>query len=216
MIFFRKDAREFERRINNAVFPSLQGGPHEHQIAGIATQLKEVMTPEFKLYIQQVKANAKALAATLVGHGYTMATGGTDNHLVLWDLRPTGVTGAKLEKLCDECCITLNKNSVFGDRSAISPGGVRVGAPALTTRGFVEKDFVAIANLLHKACLLAIDIQGKLVAPKNMLADFKTALEGRSAEVAALRSEVNDLATSFPMPGFNVSELKYGKDGNKL
>ena len=216
MIFFRKDAREFERKINNAVFPSLQGGPHEHQIAGIATQLKEVMTPEFKLYIQQVKANAKALAATLVGHGYIMATGGTDNHLVLWDLRPTGVTGAKLEKLCDECCITLNKNSVFGDRSAISPGGVRVGAPALTTRGFVEKDFVAIANLLHKACLLAIDIQSKLVAPKNMLADFKTALEGRSAEVAALRSEVNDLATSFPMPGFNVSELKYGKDGNKL
>jgi glycine hydroxymethyltransferase len=216
MIFFRKDSREFERKINNAVFPSLQGGPHEHQIAGIATQLKEVMTPEFKSYIQQVKANAKALAATLVGHGYTMATGGTDNHLVLWDLRPTGVTGAKLEKLCDECCITLNKNSVFGDRSAISPGGVRVGAPALTTRGFVEKDFVAIANLLHKACLLAIDIQNKLVAPKNMLADFKTALEGRSAEVAELRKEVNNLATSFPMPGFNVSELKYGKDGNKL
>jgi glycine hydroxymethyltransferase len=216
MIFFKKDAREFERKINNAVFPALQGGPHEHQIAGIATQLKEVMTPEFKKYIQQVKANAKALAATLVGHGYTMATGGTDNHLVLWDLRPTGVTGAKLEKLCDECCITLNKNSVFGDRSAVSPGGVRVGAPALTTRGFVEKDFVAIANLLHKACLLAIDIQCKLVAPKNMLADFKAALEGRSADVATLRKEVNDLATSFPMPGFNVSELKYGKDGNKL
>ena len=216
MIFFKKDAREFERKINNAVFPALQGGPHEHQIAGIATQLKEVMTPEFKTYIQQVKANAKALAATLVGHGYTMATGGTDNHLVLWDLRPTGVTGAKLEKLCDECCITLNKNSVFGDRSAVSPGGVRVGAPALTTRGFVEKDFVSIANLLHKACLLAIDIQSKLVAPKNMLADFKAALEGRSADVATLRKEVNDLATSFPMPGFNVSELKYGKDGNKL
>lgn len=216
MIFFKKDAREFERKINNAVFPALQGGPHEHQIAGIATQLKEVMTPEFKKYIQQVKANAKALAATLVGHGYTMATGGTDNHLVLWDLRPTGVTGAKLEKLCDECCITLNKNSVFGDRSAVSPGGVRVGAPALTTRGFVEKDFVAIANLLHKACLLAIDIQCKLVAPKNMLADFKAALEGRSGDVATLRKEVNDLATSFPMPGFNVSELKYGKDGNKL
>jgi glycine hydroxymethyltransferase len=108
MIFCR---RVHEQAVKDAVFPGLQGGPHEHQIAGIATQLKEVMTPEFKLYIQQVKANAKALAATLVGHGYTMATGGTDNHLVLWDLRPTGVTGAKLEKLCDECCITLNKNS---------------------------------------------------------------------------------------------------------
>ncbi|KAA0168322.1 hypothetical protein FNF28_02482 [Cafeteria roenbergensis] len=119
MIFFRKDARGFEPKINFAVFPSLQGGPHEHQIAGIATQLKEVMSDEFKAYIRQVKANARAIGEALVEHGYTLATGGTDNHLLLWDLRPQGITGSKIEKLCDAACITVNKNSVYGDRSAM-------------------------------------------------------------------------------------------------
>ena len=90
MIFFRKDERGFEARINQAVFPALQGGPHEHQIAGVATQLKEVMTPEFKVYSQQVRANAKALADKLTSMGMKIATGGTENHLVLWDLKPKG------------------------------------------------------------------------------------------------------------------------------
>jgi glycine hydroxymethyltransferase len=85
MIFFRKDERGFENKINQAVFPALQGGPHEHQIAGVATQLKEVMTPEFKIYSQQVKKNASALAARLASKGYKIASGGTENHLVLWD-----------------------------------------------------------------------------------------------------------------------------------
>lgn len=159
IIFFKKDERGFEKKINYAVFPALQGGPHEHQIAGVATQLKEVATPEFKQYIQQVKANAKSVAATLTLKGYTMATGGTDNHLVLWDLRPTGISGNKMEKLCDEVSITLNKNSVFGDRSAITPGGVRIGAPALTTRGFVETDFVQIAEFLHETVGIAAKVR---------------------------------------------------------
>ena len=158
IIFFKKDERGFEKKINYAVFPALQGGPHEHQIAGVATQLKEVATPEFKVYIQQVKANAKAVAAALVAKGYTMATGGTDNHLVLWDLRPTNISGNKMEKLCDEVSITLNKNSVFGDRSAISPGGVRIGAPALTTRGFLVKDFEQIAEFLHETVGIATKV----------------------------------------------------------
>lgn len=89
VIFYRKDARNFEAKIAAAVFPGLQGGPHVHQIAGIATQLKEVITPEFKAYAQQIRANAKALADQLVTkYGYTLATGGTENHLVLWDLKP--------------------------------------------------------------------------------------------------------------------------------
>jgi glycine hydroxymethyltransferase len=88
MIFYRKDKRDFEGRINMAVFPGLQGGPHEHQIAGVATQLKEVMTEEFRVYARQVVANSRALAAALTKLGYVMASGGTDNHLVLWDLRP--------------------------------------------------------------------------------------------------------------------------------
>ena len=120
MIFFRKDERGFETKINQAVFPALQGGPHEHQIAGIATQLKEVVTPEFKTYIQQVKKNAVALSDRLQSLGYSIASGGTENHLVLWDLKPQGLTGSKFEKVCDQVCITLNKNCVPGDVSAIT------------------------------------------------------------------------------------------------
>ena len=209
MIFFRKDARGFEAKINNAVFPALQGGPHEHQIAAIATQLKEVATPAFADYTRQVVANARAVAAALTALGYVMATGGTDNHLVLWDLRPTGVTGAKMQAVCDESSITLNKNSVFGDRSAVSPGGVRIGAPALTTRGFGEKDFEAVAALLHRALQIAVSVNAALVAPKNMLADFKAALAGRHGELKALEADVHALATRFPMPGFSVEEMKY-------
>lgn len=127
MIFFRKDDRDFKTKINNAVFPALQGGPHIHQIAGIATQLKEVMSQEFKDYANQVVKNSRALAASLSKKGYTLCSGGTDNHLILWNLRPQGLTGSKLEKVCDKLGITLNKNCVPEDLSAVSPGGVRVG-----------------------------------------------------------------------------------------
>jgi glycine hydroxymethyltransferase len=205
LIFFRKDARGFEPKINSAVFPALQGGPHEHQIAGVATQLKEVMTPEFKAYVQQVKANAAALAAALTELGYTMATGGTENHLVLWDMRPQGVTGSKMETLCDKAFITLNKNAVYGDRSALSPGGVRVGSPALTTRGFKEEEFRQVAQFLHRAVKLCVEIQE---AVGKKLVDFKAALDGHEG-VAALRKDVNEFASKFPMPGFDVASMKH-------
>jgi len=205
MIFYRKDARGFEQKINNAVFPALQGGPHEHQIAGVATQLKECMTPEFKVYIQQVKKNAAVLAKKLVDLGYAIASGGTENHLVLWDLKPNKVTGSKFEKMCDAVNITLNKNCVPGDRSAVTPGGVRIGAPAMTTRTLVEKDFEKIAELLGKALQLTIKTQEKS-GPK--LKDFAAALLNNE-EVEAIRAEVNNFATKFPMPGFDPTEMKY-------
>jgi len=203
MIFFRNDERNFGQRINNAVFPALQGGPHMHQIAGIATQLKEVMSPEFKTYAKQVVSNSRALAAALMKNGYSLCSGGTDNHLVLWDLRPQGITGSKLEKVCDAVGITLNKNSVLGDRSAVSPGGVRVGTPALTTRGFKEQDFVKVAGLLHDAVELAVEIQKK--AGKK-LKDFIPALE-KSSKLKSLREQVEALATSFPMPGIGFENM---------
>ena len=205
MIFFRKDERGFEPLINQAVFPALQGGPHEHQIAGVATQLKEAMTPEFKVYSQQVKKNAAALGAKLVSYGYKLATGGTDNHLVLWDLKPLGITGSKFEKTCDAVCITLNKNCVPGDRSAVTPGGVRIGAPAMTTRMFVESDFEQIASFLHQTLEIALKIQEKS-GPK--LKDFVAMLEGND-DISALRLEVNKFATTFPMPGFDPTQMKY-------
>jgi len=205
IIFFRKDERGFEPLINQAVFPALQGGPHEHQIAGVATQLKEVMTPEFKQYSQQVKKNAAALGAKLVSMGYSLATGGTDNHLVLWDLKPQGITGSKFEKVCDAVCITLNKNCVPGDRSAVTPGGVRIGAPALTTRKFVESDFEQIGTFLDQALKIALNLQEKS-GPK--LKDFVALLDDNE-EIAALRLAVNKFATTFPMPGFDPTTMKY-------
>ena len=182
---------------------------HEHQIAGVATQLKEVMTPEFKLYSQQVKANASALANKLASLGYTIASGGTENHLVLWDLKPQGITGSKYEKACDAVCITLNKNCVPGDRSAVTPGGVRIGAPALTTRKMVEADFEQIAQFLHEVLQAALKIQEKS-GPK--LKDFAALLDG-DAELKSIRERVNKFATSFPMPGFEIEGMKY-KDPN--
>merc|ERR1711976_883696 len=149
MIFFKYTEKypDIKDRIDMAVFPALQGGPHNHQIGGLACQLLEVATPEFKEYSKCVVENAATLAATLVEKGHKLATGGTDNHLVLWDLRPHGLTGSKVEKVCDCVSITLNKNTVPGDASALSPGGVRIGAPAMTTRGCTKEDFKTIAAL---------------------------------------------------------------------
>jgi len=205
MIFFKKDGRGFESKINQAVFPALQGGPHEHQIAGVATQLKEVMSPEFKIYSKQVKSNAKALADKLTSLGYSMATGGTDNHLVLWDLKPQKITGSKFEKICDAVNISLNKNCVPGDRSAVTPGGVRIGAPAMTSRTLVEKDFEQIATFLHEALLIALELQ-KESGPK--LVDFLKLLKD-SQEARDLKVKVNQFSTQFPMPGFDPTQMKY-------
>ncbi|CAM9508027.1 unnamed protein product [Phaeothamnion confervicola] len=205
MIFFRKDERGFETKINNAVFPALQGGPHEHQIAGIATQLKEVMTPEFKTYVKQVKANSAACAAALMAKGYKLCTNGTENHLLLWDLRPQNLTGSKFEKICDAVHITLNKNAVQGDRSAVSPGGARIGAPALTTRGMKEAEFEQIAEFLHRAVLIALKIQA---GSGKMLKQFVAALKD-DEEVKQLGADVAAFATRWPMPGYEVSQLKY-------
>eukprot|EP00039_Didymoeca_costata_P023740 m.8064 g.8064 ORF g.8064 m.8064 type:complete len:450 (+) comp3833_c0_seq1:78-1427(+) len=197
MIFSRIDERGFPEKINFSVFPMLQGGPHEHQIAALATQLKEVMSPEFKTYIQQVKANSQALGDYLVSKGYKLATGGTENHLLLWDLRPVGITGSKMEKTCDACSITLNKNCVAGDRSALTPGGVRIGAPAMTTRGLKEEEFKKIGEFLHRAVEIAVGIQEKV---GKKLKDFVVALEGNE-DVAKLKADVNAYSSTFYMPG---------------
>lgn len=118
MIFYNKKRDPtLEERINFAVFPMLQGGPHNHQIGALATQLKEVLSPEFKEYSRQVKLNAKALAKGLLDRGMRLVSGGTDNHLMQWDVRPLGLTGSKVEKVCDMVHITVNKNTIVGDKS---------------------------------------------------------------------------------------------------
>ena len=109
--------------------------------------------------------NSKVMAARLVERGYTIATGGTDNHLVLWDLRPLGLTGSKLEKLCEYVHISLNKNAIHGDRSAAVPGGVRIGTPAMTSRGLSESDFETVADLLHECAELALEVRCRCSPP---------------------------------------------------
>merc|ERR1711977_645003 len=161
MIFFKYSEKypDIKERIDMAVFPGLQGGPHNHQIGALAAQLKEVNSPEFVEYSKQVVANCKTLAETLKAKGHKLASDGTDNHLVLWDVRPHGLTGSKVEKVCEWASISLNRNAVHGDASALSPGGVRVGAPAMTTRGCGVEDFKKIAGFLDRCCQIAVRVQ---------------------------------------------------------
>jgi len=205
LIFFRRgkneatgNAYDYEDRINNAVFPALQGGPHENTIGAVAVALKEAAQPEFKEYIRQVKKNAHVLAEALVSKGYSIVTGGTENHVVLWDVRPQEMTGSKLEKLFEIAGISVNKNAIYGDASALSPGGVRLGAPAMTSRGLKEADFVQVAEFLHKGMQIAIGIQSKT---GKLLKNFFPALDA-SEELKALRQEVEAFSQKFPMPGY--------------
>ncbi|KAF9456606.1 serine hydroxymethyltransferase-domain-containing protein [Collybia nuda] len=215
LIFFRKDlenAKDLEKRVNEAVFPACQGGPHNNTIAAIATTLKQVADPTWKAYAKQVISNARTLAASLAGHGYKLQTGGTDNHLVLWDLRPIGLTGSKVEKVCDLMGITINKNAVSGDASAQVPGGIRIGTSALTSRDMKEEDIKIVADFLHRTIQLSLLLQKE--AGSKLLKDFvrvaTTQEEGKQgfAQVQQLREEVRAFASKWPLPGVDVSKLQ--------
>ena len=199
MIFYKfsEAIPDIKEKIDSAVFPALQGGPHNHQIAALATQLREVATDEFKQYSKKVVKNCQVMAEELVRLGNKLATGGTDNHLLLWDLRPLGLTGNKLEKVCDAVGISLNRNTLHGDKSALAPGGVRIGSPAMTTRGCAEADFKEIADCLDQAAKIAVEIQEK--KGKKMV-DFVTGLPEHPG-IAALKTRVESFASAFTFPG---------------
>ncbi|KAF8404188.1 hypothetical protein HHK36_009070 [Tetracentron sinense] len=194
------DQYDFEERINFAVFPSLQGGPHNNHIAALAIALKQVATPEYKAYMQQVKKNAQALASALLRRNCRLVTGGTDNHLLLWDLRTLGLTAKNYDKACEMCHITLNKSAISGDNGAISPGGVRIGTPAMTSRGCLESDFETIADFLLIAAQIVSIVQrehGKLQK------DFLKGLQ-KNKDIVELRNRVEAFASQFAMPGFDI------------
>lgn len=136
--------------IDKSVFPGLQGGPHNHQTAAIGLALEEALQPSFKKYQKQIIANAQALASALKQNGFTLYTGGTDNHLMLIDLKPIGWEGKMAEKLLEKANIVANRNSLPGDLSAFAPSGLRLGTPAITTRGLKEKEMVKIAQWLRR------------------------------------------------------------------
>ncbi len=150
--------KEHATAIDKAVFPGLQGGPHNHTTAAIAVALKEASTDEFKKYQQQVVRNADTLAKELVARGFRLVTGGTDNHLMLIDLNNRNISGKTAAKALDEAGIVLNANSVpFDTRKPFDPGGIRLGTPALTSRGFTEKEMKVIAELMDTVITNAED-----------------------------------------------------------
>jgi len=226
MIFYRKGQRgvekktgkpimyDLENKINFAVFPGLQGGPHNHTIGALATCLKQANTPEFVQYQKQVLLNSKSLADALISKGYSLVSGGTDNHLVLIDVKTSrGVTGARVERILELACIATNKNTVPGDTSALNPGGIRMGAPALTSRGFKQNDFAKIATFFDKAVDIAVELSNT-EAGKKMKGFREMCSVGPSVhkDLLLLRADVQKFASSFPTIGFNETDMVYNAE----
>lgn len=213
MIFFRKGVRktdkkgkqilyDLESKINFSVFPGHQGGPHNHTISALAVALGQAATPEFKEYQQDVITNAQTFAKALQERGYKLVSDGTDTHLILIDLKPKKIDGARVETVLELINIAANKNTVPGDKSALVPGGLRVGTPAMTTRGFGPEDFVKVAEYIDRAVQITIDIKAKVAekGEKTKIADFRGHAEG-NPEIEALKAEVTEWAKTFPVPG---------------
>lgn len=215
MIFFRRGVRKTETKgekeiqtlydlegpINFSVFPGHQGGPHNHTITALAVALKQAQTPEFVQYQEQVIKNAKQLEHSFKALGYRLVTDGTDNHMVLLDLKPLGLDGARVEAVLDQVNIACNKNTTPGDKSALSPCGIRIGAPAMTSRGLGEKDFDRIADYIDQCIKLAKSIQSGLPKDANKQKDFKAAVaKGEQPEIQALKAEIAAWASTFPLP----------------
>ena len=221
MIFYRKGLKEvtkkgeevfydYEDKINAAVFPGLQGGPHNHTITGLAVALKQAASPEFKIYQEQVLSNSARFAEALSQRGYELVSGGTSNHLVLFNLKNRGIDGSRVERVMELSHIAANKNTVPGDVSALVPGGIRMGTPALTSRGFTEDDFEKVAEYFDHAVQLAV--KAKAATKGKKLVDFKNTLETNEEikqEIANLKHEVEEFAKTFPTIGFEKSTMKY-------
>ncbi|KKY23005.1 putative cytosolic [Phaeomoniella chlamydospora] len=225
MIFFRKGVRRVDKKgneemydlegpINMSVFPGHQGGPHNHTITALAVALKQAQTPEFKDYQRQVLSNAKALSerlgnsSTTGGLEYKVVSGGTDNHLVLVDLKNRDIDGARVERVLELCGVAANKNTVPGDKSAMRPGGLRMGTPAMTSRGFRTSDFERVADIVDNAVKITQriakaakdDAENKKKRLPGSVKNFLDYLgEGdEEREILLLKKEVSDWVGTFP------------------
>ena len=177
--------RPYVKDIDRAVFPGLQGGPHDHTTAAKAVAFGEAMQPSFKEYAHQIVKNAKALAEGLLGYGFDLVSGGTDNHLILIDLTNKGIVGQDAESMLEKAGLTVNKNSVpYDTRSPFSPSGIRIGTPAATTRGMKEPEMLQIAGWINEAISKHADDEG----------------------LAAIHDEVRELCAAFPVPGIEWDE----------
>ena len=175
---------EYAKPINSAVFPGIQGGPLMHVVAGKAVCFAEALLPSFKEYGKQVVVNAKVLAESLMAHGLRLISGGTDNHLVLVDVTSFGIGGKIAEKALDECGITVNMNMIpFDTRKPMDPSGIRIGAPALTTRGMGTEEFKTIATWIATALKSHDD----------------------AAKISKIREDVREMTSHFPVPAAGLA-----------
>jgi glycine hydroxymethyltransferase len=173
----------YAKDIDRAVFPGLQGGPHDHTTAAIAVALKEASTDEFRRYGQQIVKNAKALAAALQARGFRLISGGTDNHLILIDVTPRGITGKPAARALHEAGIECNYNTIpFDPRKPFDPSGVRIGTPSITSRGMTEKDMEPIAVWFDRILRVTDDKE----------------------KLHEIRAEVAEFCRAFPAPGIRI------------
>ena len=173
----------FSKEIDRAVFPGLQGGPHNHTTAAIAVALKEAATDDFRRYAHQIVKNAKVLAAALQARGFRLISGGTDNHLILIDVTPRGITGKPAARALHEAGIECNYNTIpFDPRKPFDPSGLRIGTPSITSRGMQEKDMEPIAVWIDRVLKVADD----------------------QAKLHKIRAEVAEFCKAFPAPGIRV------------
>lgn len=197
---------DLAEKIDRAIFPGLQGGPHDHTTAAIAVALGEAARPEFKIYAAQIVANAKALGAGLARHGFKLVTGGTDNHMLLVDLTPDGVgRGVFLQEALDAVGITVNKNTIPGEpSSAFYPSGIRLGTPAATTRGMREPEMAQLAGWMGQVReqIRRFALPADRDARNQALKEFRTAISA-SAELKAIREDVRAMCRRFPVPGIH-------------
>jgi len=214
MIFFRrgvrsKDAKtgketlyDLEGPINFSVFPGHQGGPHNHTITALSVALKQTFAPEYKDYQALVVKNAKAVEEEFKKRSYKLVSNGTDTHMVLLDLRPQALDGARVEAVLEQMNIACNKNSIPGDKSALTPCGIRIGTPAMTSRGLGPEDFKRVVGFIDDCIKITKDVQSKLPKEKNKLKDFreKVGSEEGVPEIRKLQQEISEWAKTFPLP----------------
>jgi glycine hydroxymethyltransferase len=193
IIFYRTFFDIHGNLINKAIFPGIQGGPHQNQIAAVAYQLREVMTDEFKQYAKQVLLNAKELCNELIKLDYQIITGGTDSHLMLINLKNKGINGSRAEKILESINISVNRNTIPQDTSSFSPSGIRIGTCAVTTRGLKEEHMKDVANFIDRAIQIGVTIQ--LNHCPSKLEEFCKFLD--TDEINSLREQVKIYMKQF-------------------
>ncbi|KAI5168439.1 glycine hydroxymethyltransferase [Pancytospora epiphaga] len=210
MIFYKKkrmyknELFDLQGAIEGAVFPGIQGGPHNQKIAALAVALKQAATQEYKEYTEQVLRNAKAMGEEFKRMGYNLLTGGTDCHMILVSVSELG--GSEADKICDLAGISINKNCVVGDKSPLSPSAIRLGTPALTTRGFKEAEFIKTVGFIDKVLKIGSEIKGKcqLENGRTDMSLYEETIK-KDNRILDLKNEIAQFLSSFDSIKFDYS-----------